>query len=92
MASSSPLPDITWLRNGYPIQTGLSNKFQVSEQTFTQFYNPFAGTKQSIMVVSDLGIRDRGSYTCRAFNGFNAPAILRMPFLLTVNPCMFALQ
>jgi len=56
-ASSSPLPDITWLRNGYPIQAGLSNKFQVSEQTFTEFYNPFAGTKQSIMVVSDLGIR-----------------------------------
>jgi len=74
------------------MQTGLSNKFQISEQTFTEFYNPFAGTKQSIMVVSDLGIRDRGSYTCRAFNGFNAPAILRMPFLLTVNTCMFALQ
>ena len=87
-ASSAPLPDITWLRNGYPVQPGLNNKFQISEQTFSEFYNPVAGTKQSTMVVSDLGLGDSGSYTCRAFNGFNVPAILRMPFLLTVNAGM----
>ena len=55
-ASGIPLPDISWYRNGYLLNTSSDNITETANMT----------SVTSVLVLSDLILSDAGQYICNA--------------------------
>jgi len=87
-AEGAPLPTMVWIRDNQFLQTELSNRFQVVEETVQSVRSDVQYARRSILTLSNLTVTDSGFYTCRASNGYRVPSFLTQPYQLIVRPGM----
>ena len=87
-AEGAPLPTMVWIRNNQFLQTELSDRFQVVEETVESVRSDVDYAMRSILTVNDLTVTDSGFYVCRASNGYNTPSFLTEPYQLRVSAGM----
>lgn len=86
-ADGFPLPNITWYRDGLPLQIKLDNceRFKVTQRTVHGFRKEGVRATQSVLTVIDLLKQDGRNYSCRAYNAIGLGTFLVESYQLFVD-------
>ena len=81
VATGFPLPEITWSRNGVPLDPTSSDLINVYSQTVSELGLNFT---ESILEICGVGVDDIGSFSCTATSG--AGSDTSAPFVVGILP------
>ena len=83
-ADGVPTPAIAWLRDNSALLVSLDSRLRVEMTTLPGLRPDITESRRSVLTISDLTVKDSGSYSCKATNGIGTDAVLQEPYQLDV--------